>query len=74
MSRRYSKIEIGILIWLVAVVFISIETTNAQERSVFGKIEFEDLAGGVWVSEIPRSILSLGADAEVTVKVWFDRQ
>ena len=74
MSKRYFKIEIGILIWLVGFVFISIEMTNAQERSVLGKIEFEDLAGDVWVSEVPPSLLSLGPDAEVTVKVWFDRQ
>lgn len=57
-----------------ALAFIPGILTNGQERLPLGTVKLENLNGDIWVSELPIPLRRLEVDAEITVKVWFDRQ
>lgn len=62
------------LLCVATFVLIFCIIAEGQVQSPPTKVELEDLVGEIWVSELPRSLRRSDEQAEVTVKVWFDRQ
>ena len=46
----------------------------AQAQSLGQTIQFESIQGDIWISGVPKSLSRFGTNAEVTVKIWFNRQ
>ena len=61
-------------ICLVGFVFLPCIHAQSLRQTEENPIEFEDVDGKVWVSSVPNSLQRFGENAEITVKVWFDRQ
>ncbi len=61
-------------ICFVGFVFLPCIHAQSLRQTEENPIEFEDVDGKVWVSSVPNSLQRFGENAEITVKVWFDRQ
>eukprot|EP01047_Picozoa_sp_COSAG01_P088527 COSAG01_NODE_20873_length_930_cov_1.487365_1_plen_185_part_10 len=57
-------------------IFVSLPCASilSQDKPKPALVRFENLDDELWVSDIPTSMRRVGREAEITVKVWFDRQ
>lgn len=71
--QRFNR-GMKIVFCAAALALIPSIITNSQEQLPLGTVKLENLSGDIWISELPIPLRRLEADAEITVKVWFDRQ
>jgi len=74
LPMRLNNLCFVVSLCLFGFVFLPYIHGQALRHAEESSVEFEDVEGKVWVSSVPTSLQRFGKNAEITVKVWFDRQ
>ena len=74
MATRSVPVGLKLVICLMAVAAFLHCVEIAQAQPLGQTIQFESIQGDIWISGVPKSLSRLGPNAEVTVKIWFNRQ